>query len=89
MYEIKSRNISLVEVDFRGDDVLIPHDNPYLKPIRIFDIRSFNRRIMKSSVIKTSMAQGPLLEDEFLPLKTFLSTNRYSNTIAEDLSEVF
>ena len=89
IHEIESRNVSLVEVDFRGDDELIPHDNPYLQPIRIFDIQSFNRRIMKSSVIDTRMAQGPLSEDEILPPKTFISTNRHSNTTAEDLSEVF
>ena len=55
----------------------------------MFDIQSFNRRIMKSSVIETKMAQGPLSEDEILPPKTFLSTNRHSNTTSEDLSEVF
>ena len=56
MHEIESRNVRLVEVDFRGDDVLIPYDNPYLQLIRIFDIQSFNRRIMKSSVIETKIA---------------------------------
>ena len=89
VHEIESRNVSLVEVDFKGDDALIPYDNPHLQPIRIFDIQSFNRRIMKSSVIETKMAQGPLSEDEILPPKTFLSTNRHSNVTAEDLSEVF
>ena len=89
MHEIESRNVGSLEVDFRRDDVLIPCDNPYFQPIRIFDIQSFNRRIMRSSVIETKMAQGPLSEDEILPPKTFLSANSHSNTAAEDLSEVF
>ena len=89
VHEIESRNVGLIEVDFRGDDALIPFDNLCLQPIRIFDIQSFNRRIMKLSVIETKMAIGPLSKDEILPPKTFLSTNRHSNTAAEDLSEVF
>ena len=40
---------------------------------------------MKSFIIETKISQGLLLEDEILPPKEFLSTNRYSNTIAEDL----
>jgi len=87
--EIESRNVNMIESNIRGDDSLIPFDNAYLKPIRIFDIQSFNRRIMKSSVIDTKMALGPLSEDEILPPKIFLSTNRHSNTTAEDLSEIF
>ena len=87
--EIESRNISLVENNFRGDDTLIPRDNPCLRPIRMFDIQSFNRRMMKSSIIETKMAQGPSSEDEILPPKTFLSTNRHSNAAEEDLNEVF
>lgn len=44
---------------------------------------------MKSSVIDAKMALGPLSKDEILPQKIFLSTDRHSNTLAEDLSEVF
>ena len=44
---------------------------------------------MKSSIIETKMAKGPLSEDEILPPKTFFSTNRHSNATAEDLSEAF
>ena len=44
---------------------------------------------MKSLVINTKVANELLIEDEFIALRTFLSTNRYSNTKAEDLSEVF
>ena len=89
MYEIESRDISLIGIHFREDNILISHDNSYLKSIRIFDIQSFNRRIMKSSIIKTRMTQDPLLEDEIFPPNVFLSINRYSSTTVEDLSEAF
>ena len=44
---------------------------------------------MKSLIINTRLAKGPLSEDEIVTRRIFISTNRYSNTIAEDLSEVF
>ena len=87
--EIESRNVSMIGSNIRGNDALIPFDNSYLKPIRIFDIQSFNRRIIKSLVINTKMDLGPFSENEILPPKIFLSTNGCSNTLVEDLSEVF
>ena len=44
---------------------------------------------MESSIVETKMAEGSSSEDEILPPKMFLSTNRHSNTTAEDLSEAF
>ena len=61
--------MSLVENYFRGDDALVPQDDPCLRPIRTFDIQIFNGRMMKSSIIGTKMAEGPSLEDEMLPQK--------------------
>ena len=64
-------------------------DDCYYRPIRVFDIQVFNARIMSSSVIPTKIAAGPLSEDEIQPPKTFLSSQRHSNTTPEDLSEVW
>ena len=89
IHEIESYNISLMEFDLRRDNILISHNNLYLKPVKIFNIQSFNRRIIKLSIIKTRITQSPLSEDEILPLKTFLSTNRHSSTTAEDFSKAF
>ena len=64
-------------------------DNPYLQPVKIFDIQVFNLRIMKSTVIPVEMSEGPLSEDKLMEPRTFLSGNRHSNTTPEDLSEVW
>ena len=93
MSEIEDRNISGVGLRSRRDRAYalsgIEFGDGYSRPIRIFDIRAFNARIMKSTIIPTVIAQGPLSEDEIMPPKTFLSSKRHTNTTPEDLSEVW
>ena len=89
--EIEGRSISLVRHDLRRDEreSRTTFDDPYHEPLRIFDIQAFNARIIKSSRIETRVSDGPLPEDKIMPAKTFLSSNRHSNTTPEDLSEVW
>ena len=86
--EIEGKNISVVESDLRRE-METDYDDPYHQPLRIFDIQTFNARIMKSTVIPTVIAEGPLPEDKLMPPKTFLSTERHANTTPEDLSEIW
>jgi hypothetical protein len=95
MLELEERNISKINLSFRElendhEDVRLNElgDN-YNKPMKIFDINMFNRRIMKSKLIPSLVSEGPLAEDDILPPRTFLSGKRHSNTTAEDLSEVW
>ena len=88
--EIEERNISSLEYNTKpNDDAKTDFDDAYNRPLRIFDIRAFNARIMKSSVIPTKISNGPLHEDQLMPPKTFISTSRHSNTTPEDLSEAW
>ena len=86
--EIESRGIAMVESN-PSVEAITEFDDSYHKPLRVFDIRAFNARVMKSKVISTNISQGPLSEDEILPPRTFLSTKRHSNTTPEDLSEIW
>ena len=72
--EIEERNISTISrVDTRV----------------IFDVRTFNARIMKSQKVFTRMTEGPLSEDQIMGPRIFVSTDRHSNTTPEDLSEIW
>ena len=71
MSEIEERNLSLLGTRSGGDSTKIEYDDAYRRPLRIFDIRAFNARIMKSSVVPTRISSGPLSEDEILPPKLF------------------
>ena len=64
--EIESRNMSSMEINFMGEDDLISYDDPHCQSVRIFDIRSFNRRIMKLLVIDARVSNGPLTEDQLM-----------------------
>jgi len=44
---------------------------------------------MKSKVIETRISDGPLPEDQIMPTRTFISSERHTNTTAEDLSEIW
>ena len=57
-----------------GMEAIAEFDDSYHQSLRIFNIRAFNARVMKSKVILTNIAKGPLSEDELLPPRTFLST---------------
>ena len=81
------KNHQIVDTRDHGDPVQF--DDPYYKPIKIFDIQIFNRRIMKSVVVPTIISEGPLSEDKLRDPNVFLSYNRHSNTTPEDLSEVW
>jgi len=90
MEEIESRGIGAAKAqigEIRSE--LMDYTDPYLQPIRIFDIQAFNARIMKSTVVPTEMFEGPLSGDELMEPKTFLSSDRHSNTTPEDLSEIW
>ena len=56
---------------------------------RVFYLQTFARRIMKSKIFGTKEASGPLAEDQIKPTRTFLSSERHSNTTSEDLSEIW
>ena len=89
MREIEGSTISAVGIDVRRQGDLTFHDSEdhYHQSVRIFDINAFNRRIMKSDV--SLSAQGPLSEEMLRPRKTFISSERHSNTTLEDLSEIW
>ena len=59
------------------------------QPLRIFDIQTFNARIMKSLIVPTVIHDGPLAADMLMPPKAFISTERHTNTTPEDLSETW
>ena len=59
--EIEERNISAIS---RGDTRVI------------FDVRTFNARIMKSQKVFTRMAEGPLSEDQIMGPRTYLAPTR-------------
>ena len=54
-----------------------------------YDVMDFNARIIESLVIPTVPSSGPLPADALLAPKTFISTDRHSNTTPEDLSETW
>ena len=85
--ELEEKNVSKVEYQVGIGEA--GFSNGYCRPIKIFDIHSCNARIMKSTIIPTLIADGPLHEDQLLPPRTFLSHERHSNTTPEDLSEVW
>ena len=87
--EIEEVNVSAVEVEPREPADMLRFGDQYGEPMKIFDIQAFNYRIMKSRVIETKVSDGPLLEDEMMPPRTFISSKRHSNTTPEDLSEVW
>ena len=63
---------------------------PYCKLIRIFGIRAFKKKIMKSVVVPTYIsADGPLLEDKLMLPILFISSSRHSNKTPEKLNEVW
>lgn len=86
--EIEGYNILELQVE-RKDNVNVAHEDPCLRPVKIFDIRDFNARIMKSAIVSTKVSGGISSEDDLMPPRTFLSRERHSNTTPEDLSEVW
>lgn len=88
--DLESRNVRAV-VTRTGYSASGDYDygNSYVKPLKIFDIKTFNARIMKSQKANVKISHGPLHEDELMPRKTFVSSGRHSNTTPEDLSEVW
>ena len=90
MEEVEVRNIAAASMKIGEDQCNnLEYINPYLYFIQIFNIQTFNARIMKIKVIPTCISDEPLSEDRLLPPKTFLLSNRHSNTSPEDLSEVW
>ena len=92
--EIESRNISSIQAsEFNSrrelDMDMDSYGDGYSSPMKVFDIQTFNYRIMKSTVVPTIISEGPLAEDQILPPKTFISSKRHSNTTPEDLSEAW
>ena len=87
--EIEGRNVSVVGTDFREGMADSAYGDPYHEAIRIFDLGAFSRRICSSKIIETKVSAGPISEDQILPPRTFLSSNRHSNTTPEDLSEAW
>ena len=87
--EIEGRNVSVVGTDFREGMADSAYGDPYHEAIRIFNLGAFSRRICSSKIIETKVSAGPISEDQILPPRTFLSSNRHSNTTPEDLSEAW
>ena len=92
--EIENRNIGAMKLvkgqsQEGGSGGLLEYTDPYLQPVKIFDIQTFNAQIMKSTVVPTVVQEGPLSEDKLMPPKTFISSKRHSNTALEDLSETW
>eukprot|EP00980_Cylindrotheca_fusiformis_P016084 scaffold4755_cov108-Cylindrotheca_fusiformis.AAC.1 len=86
--ELEGMNVAAVETSSIYRDDIESYGDPYCEPLRIFDIRAFNARIAKSLKIPVRVSQGPLSEDELMPPRTFVSSQRrHSNTTPEDLSE--
>ena len=86
--ELEGRNVSSVVYDLRGEESDPGYGDPYHEPMRVFDLQTFARRIMKSNIFGTKVASGPLAENQIQPTRTFLSSERHSNTTSEDLSEI-
>ena len=57
------------------------YPNPYSGPIQIFNIQTFNARILKSIVVPTKIVEGHLSGDQLFEPKSFLLSNSHSNTI--------
>jgi len=53
----------------------------------IYDV--YNMRAMKSLIVPTVVCSEPLEDDKLLAPKTFISTERHSNTSPEDLNEAW
>ena len=87
--ELEGRNISSVGHDLRRESMDISFCDPYHQSMKIFDIQVFNARIIQSTKIHTKISNGPLPKDQIMPTKTFISSERHSNTTAEDLSEIW
>ena len=67
----------------------VPYDDPYTKPMRIFDIKAFNARLMKVGTSTLNLKDDILTEEEMRPQRTFISKQRHTNTTPEDLSEIW
>ena len=90
IHEIEGRTISFVGHDSRREKGIdFEFQDVYHNPMKIFDIQTFNARIIASTVIDTKISNGPLPEDQIMPSRTFLLSKRHSNTTPEDLSETW
>ena len=48
--ELEGRNVSSVVYDLRGEESDPGFGDPYHEPMRVFDLQTFARRIMKSNI---------------------------------------
>ena len=58
-------NVSSIESDARSQH--LSYGDGYDQPMQIFNIQTFNARIIGSSVIPTRISTGPLAEDKLMP----------------------
>ena len=86
--KIEGHDISDLQVEWK-ENVNVAHSDPHLQPVKTFDIKSFDARIVKSAIVPTKVSGGTSLEDEMMPPRTFLSKERHSNATPEDLSKVW
>ena len=90
MGEIEVKNIGSTTRKLGKDSGnRLEYIDPYLYLVQIFNIQTFNTRIMKTKEVLTYISDGPLLEDRLLPPKKFLLNNHHYNKTSEDLSEVW
>eukprot|EP00980_Cylindrotheca_fusiformis_P016016 scaffold4712_cov68-Cylindrotheca_fusiformis.AAC.1 len=87
--ELEGVNVAAVHLDAADRRDITSFGDPYCEPLKIFDIRAFNARIVKSLKVPVLVSEGPLAEDELKAPRTFVSSQRHTNTTAEDLSEVW
>ena len=77
--QIEGRGIGSVgTIDIHGNfnyDNYLGHDNPYLQPMKIFDLRAFNARIIGSVKVPVDYYEGPFSESTLKEPKTFISSN--------------
>lgn len=63
--------------------------DPYLRPMHIYNVQVLNSNLMKINTTDMCLEEGPLSGDRLHEPKTFLSTQRHSNTTTEDLREMW
>ena len=82
--ELEYWGINSIRVVKTQEDHLLQYPDPYLQPIKTFDVHMINLRIMKSTVILVEISEGPLSEDKLIEPRTFLSGDQHSISLLKN-----
>lgn len=88
--EIESQNIGVKVLSMSKSKIdRVEHIDPYLEPMQIYSLHKVNAKIMRMKSYEANLAEGPMTRDNLKEARTFLSSQRHSNTTPQDLSEVW